>query len=352
MSSIRKIVLAAGGTGGHIWPAISFGRWITKHHPECETTYFCGSRPLELEIYHAAGIKPVILNLEGSPLAGSGLLQKARRCGSLLSACSEATSSLRKLKPDKALLFGGYLSFPMLLGCKRLKISCAMHEQNARAGKVTRFAASFGVRIYTGWKECKPLAEKKFLRTGVPVRSFSLPDSSKASSSLGIKEELKGPKVVVFTGSLGSASIKAAIESVASMEEFRGWSFIMPAVSEKPQHPRENLWLLPRVWETENIYGAADILVLRCGGSTLTEAEVLGIPSVAVPWKRAADNHQYYNALSFVSEARAVIYNEDEGPEKLASILSELGANLKKNEIPCGAEIICENLWSALCCAN
>ena len=74
----RRLLLAAGGTGGHIWPALSFGAWIKEHHPECEVGYICGSRPLELEIYRAAGVEPTVLPMEGSPLSG-GIVRSGRR---------------------------------------------------------------------------------------------------------------------------------------------------------------------------------------------------------------------------------------------------------------------------------
>ena len=79
----KKIMLAAGGTGGHIWPALSFGAWINKNHPECEVRYVCGSRPLEREIYAAAQAKPEVLPVDGSPLAGRGFAQKSARLRAL-----------------------------------------------------------------------------------------------------------------------------------------------------------------------------------------------------------------------------------------------------------------------------
>ena len=102
----RRLLLAAGGTGGHIWPALSFGSWIKERHPECEVGYICGSRPLELEIYRAAGVEPAVLPMEGSPLSGVGLRQRGRRLASLFSAYGAASGAIARFKPDAALLFG------------------------------------------------------------------------------------------------------------------------------------------------------------------------------------------------------------------------------------------------------
>ena len=79
-----RLILAAGGTGGHIWPAISFGRWIAENKPDVSVSYICGSRPLELEIYAAAGIEPHCLNIDGSPFSGSGIERLKRAWGWLL----------------------------------------------------------------------------------------------------------------------------------------------------------------------------------------------------------------------------------------------------------------------------
>lgn len=347
----RRLLLAAGGTGGHIWPAISFGRWINARHPECEVKYICGSRPLEREIYREAGENPVVLNLEGSPLSG-GVLQRSKRLLSLFSAYNRAFTEISSFNPDAALLFGGYLSFPVILACRRAHVRCAMHEQNARAGKVTRIAAKMGLRIYSGWSECLPLQGEKHRRTGVPVRNFELLAPEEAWRKLALSDKMpEGPRVVVFTGSLGSQSVKDKICETADLPKFRGWNFILPAVSEKPQREANNVWLLPKVWDASLLYAIADMLVLRAGGSTLTEAGVLGIPSLIIPWKGAADNHQYYNAQSFISENAGLIWTGDTGDETLASALLKLKAisRTKSGEGLYGrGNDICENLWSAL----
>ena len=100
----KKIILAAGGTGGHIWPALSFGAWINKNHAECEVRYVCGSRPLEREIYAAAKAEPVVLPVDGSPLAGRGAGQKLARMRALLASYGRASSLVKDFRPDAALV--------------------------------------------------------------------------------------------------------------------------------------------------------------------------------------------------------------------------------------------------------
>ncbi|MEA4930191.1 MAG: UDP-N-acetylglucosamine--N-acetylmuramyl-(pentapeptide) pyrophosphoryl-undecaprenol N-acetylglucosamine transferase, partial [Anaerolineaceae bacterium] len=304
-----KLLLVAGGTGGHILPAISFGQWIGKNKPEVSVSYICGRRPLEMEIYSSAGIEPYKLQIEGSPFSGRGL-DKVKRTYGQLSALKESVSFLRFSSPDCVLLFGGYVSFPMLMACKILRIPFAVHEQNAYAGKVSRIASKMGAEIYTGWRECLPLDTSKYTRIGVPVREFPKISPVDAWKELGLPGELpKGPRLLVFSGSLGSASIKDLVIEVSTERDFTGWTFILPAISEKAEKVKENVFLLPKVWKTELLYSLADMATVRGGGSTLTEVAVLGIPSLVIPWEGAADNHQYYNAVSFSSENRAIIWD-------------------------------------------
>lgn len=353
-SGAVKILLAAGGTGGHIWPAISFGQWIGKHHPECEVRYVCGSRPLEREIYNAASIKPEVLDIEGSPFSCSGTMRKVKRVKDIFSSCMEARRIVKDLMPDAALSFGGYLSFPVILTCKWAGVKCAVHEQNARAGKATRLASRLGLEVYSGWKECSPLGERKYLRVGVPIRNFVLPAKDEAWKKLGLDGDApKGPTVVVLTGSLGSVALKERIAGIASTPAFEDWTFIFAAVSSDTRKEGRNLWLLPKIWDTELLYGLADMLVIRAGGSTLTEACSLGIPSLIIPWLGAADNHQYYNALAFVSENTGLMWTEDEEEDTLAQSLTKLG-NISGSKGGCAdglrrtGDVICENLWSVL----
>ena len=131
-----------GGTGA-IWPAISFGRWIAENKPDVSVSYICGSRPLELEIYAAAGIEPHCLNIDGSPFSGSGI-ERLKRAWGQVAALRESASFIRSESPDFVLLFGGYVTFPVLLASRMLKAPSAIHEQNAYAGKVTRIASLMG----------------------------------------------------------------------------------------------------------------------------------------------------------------------------------------------------------------
>lgn len=349
-----RLLLVAGGTGGHIWPAISFGQWIGKNKPDVSVSYICGKRPLELEIYSSAAIEPYKLQIDGSPFSGQGL-DKIKRTYSQLSAIKKSVDFLRFSAPDCVLLFGGYVSFPMLMACKILRIPFAVHEQNAYAGKVSRIASKMGAEIFSGWRECLPLPFSKYTRIGVPVREFPQVPPKDAWNELGLQGELpNGPRLLVFSGSLGSTSIKDLVMDISSEEDFADWTLILPAVSEIAEKVKENVFLLPRVWKTELLYSLADMATVRGGGSTLTEISVLGIPSLVIPWEGAADNHQYHNAVSFSSENRAILWDgRGTGKDFAKSLIRLYDIHLDKNNIERGKQYnsagqICQDLWLAL----
>jgi len=351
----RKILLAAGGTGGHIWPAISFGQWIVNNQKETSVDYICGVRPLEIEIYGAAGIKPQSLPMEGSPLSGSGITDRISRLGGFFSSFGIACRIVKKSVPDCCVLFGGYISFPVLIACLVLKVPVVMHEQNAYAGKVTRIASKLGVEIYSGWSECIPLRYGRYTKIGVPVRDLKRVEPTEAWSRLGLTGNVPtGPRVVVFSGSLGSISIMEFIRETASMEQFRDWTFIIPAVAENIEKVSENIYLLPKIWDASLLFSLADMAVVRAGGSTLTEVGTLGIPSVVIPWRKAADDHQYHNAIAFLAENAGILWDggsDNNAFAKKLMMLHEISKDRRQimaSKLYNSAGRICGDFWLAL----
>ena len=350
----RKVLLAAGGTGGHIWPAVSFGRWIKAHEEHVVVEYACGRRPLELEIYKAAGVRPHDLSMYGSPLSGGGL-ERARRARSLATAFFEAKSLLRRFKPDVCVLFGGYISFPFLAACRLCGVTAVMHEQNAYAGKVTRLAAKMGVDVFSGWRSCEPLASSRFTYVGVPVREFEQMTPQQAWKKLELPGELPpGPKAVVFSGSLGSVPIKDMVGELSREEQFRSWTFILPAVSDLTRKEGDNVWLLPKIWNAAPLFRLADMAVVRAGGSTLTEIGTMAVPAIVAPWRGAADDHQYHNAVAYIAENKALMWDggmdKDEFSRKLAKLSTMAGGNSQKSSFRLynNGGRISEDLWLAV----
>ncbi|MDR3354774.1 MAG: UDP-N-acetylglucosamine--N-acetylmuramyl-(pentapeptide) pyrophosphoryl-undecaprenol N-acetylglucosamine transferase [Synergistaceae bacterium] len=347
------MLLVAGGTGGHVLPAIAFGRWIGERHHEVDVGYMSGTRPIELEIYRSSSIEPMTVGLEGSPL-GSPKGRRIKRWMDLLRSFRGAGVLIRSFAPNVCVMFGGYISAPALVVSKIKGIKCAMHEQNASAGRITRLARVLGVPVATGWEVCCPFKKRDFTAVGVPIRRLRITGRDAAWHSLGLPAPVpEGPVVVVITGSLGSVPIRGVITELAQREEFRGWTFLVndSHITEPAKH-LSNMFIIPARWDVSPVYSAADILVIRAGASTLSEVRAMRIPAVVIPWRASAGDHQMKNAMLTKDAEHLRIWDENLGSmDELAGRLHELklfrpaSADQITEKMYNLADDICERLW-------
>lgn len=314
----KKILIVSGGTGGHIFPAIVFGR---KFQSEGNTvSWLCGSRELEQEIYKSSGINPVIISLSGSPLGTKSIIKNFGRVISLVKSFFQTLKFINKFKPDEIYLFGGYISFAPLIIAKLKKIPVTLHEQNSVAGKVTRIASKMGAKILTGWPECEGI--KNFTYFGIPVRTPQKISRSEALKILGLDEKISDDKKIVgITG--GSLTSGPLIKILLKVSEIcKEFEFVFLSHEHKNEDNRH--FILPQ-WNMNPFFSICDILVCRAGGSTLAEALEWGMPTITVAWPGAADNHQMKNAQQFVKLAKnSQMFNENDSPEKLAEIIKTI----------------------------
>jgi UDP-N-acetylglucosamine--N-acetylmuramyl-(pentapeptide) pyrophosphoryl-undecaprenol N-acetylglucosamine transferase len=322
------MALVAGGTGGHILPAIAFGDWLRREKPEVRVSYMSGSRAVELEIYRASNIEPFVLSASGSPMGVKGML-RFKRFAEMLASFLQANRFLKKLSPDICVLFGGYISMPVLFAGKMRGVRSVMHEQNARAGRVARIAARLRVPVASGWKDCEPLPASLCTEVGVPIRRFKSVEKNEARLFLGVNEDKGVPLVTVMTGSLGSEKLAEVISELTRLGEFSSWKFlIIDSNADISQSAGKNVIRMPRMWDISALYAASDVLITRGGASTLSEIKALGIPSVVVPWRKASDDHQMKNALAVASE-KIEIWDEEKDP------IADLSGKLKKLYADC-----------------
>ncbi len=327
-----RICLVAGGTGGHIFPAVSFGEWIAEKRTDAAVSYVCGSRPLEREIYYSRGIEPLILPLSGSPFGVSGLLPRAKRWRETLAAFVAFRKFLKASEIDCCVLFGGYVSFVPLLASRMNRIPSVIHEQNSVAGKVTRLARRLGLPVASGWSRCAPLEEGQFTVTGIPIRPFRRKNPREAWENIKKGEPFPEKKIIgVLGGSLMSRRLIQLLSCVIGDKEFDQFLFlILGAYEEKmlaqiPAERKDSFLSAGKQWDMTDFYSLLSGAVTRGGASTLYELMAGSIPSVVIPWKEAADNHQEQNARCFAERTGGEVWQEDDSPESLQTkILSIL----------------------------
>ena len=279
----RRILIASGGTGGHIFPAIVFGKNLQDNGDTVE--WLCGSRELERTIYNSSGIEPVCLPLAGSPM---GTRSPAKIFGRIVDVFRSITMTSRLIKtfrPDEVYLFGGYISFAPLIVAKMKRIPVTLHEQNTVAGRVARLASKMGARIITGWPVCEGI--KRFEYIGIPVREPVRMARAEALRTLGLDIPEESKIVGVAGGSLGSGPLSELLKKAAKL--CTGYDFVF--LSSKVREDVGNMHFIPSQWDMSAFYSASDILVCRAGGSTLAEALKWGMPAITISWPGAMDNH-------------------------------------------------------------
>ncbi len=313
---MKRILIASGGTGGHIFPAIVFGKNLQDQG--FSVSWLCGSRELESEIYNSSGINPVILPLSGSPMGTRSLTKIFSRIVDVFRSLLITARYIKDFRPDEIYLFGGYISFAPLIIAKIKGIPVTLHEQNAVAGRVTRMASKIGAKIITGWPACEGI--KNFTYTGTPVREPVRINRHEALKILGVNVPENSKIVGAAGGSLGSGPLSEILKSAAKLCPEHEFIFL----SSKERLDYENTHFIPSQWDMNPFYSVCDILVCRAGGSTLSEALKWGMPTITIPWPGAMDNHQSKNAVEFLKlSENGRIFNENENPEKLAEIIQK-----------------------------
>lgn len=314
---MKRVLIASGGTGGHIFPAIVFGRSLQEQGDAVE--WMCGSRELEGTIYRSAGIEPVCLPLAGSPMGTRSLTKILGRVADVFRSIAVTSRLMKSFRPDEVYLFGGYISFAPLILAKLKGIPVTLHEQNTVAGRVTRLASRMGAKILTGWPVCEGI--KDFTYYGIPVRDPVRVERAEALRMLGLDIPASAKIVGVAGGSLGSGPLSEILKKAASL--CGEYEFVF--LSSKARKDEGNTHFILSQWDMNAFYSVSDVLVCRAGGSTLAEALKWGMPTISIPWPGAMDNHQTKNAQEFVKLAtNGHMFPETGSPEELAEIITKI----------------------------
>ena len=324
----RTILLAGGGTAGHVFPALAVGRALRAADPDLEVVFVGVADRLEARLVPEAGFELVTIDAVSIPRRPSPRLLRvpgALRAG--VRACRELITERDAVA---AVTFGGYVSFPLDRAAFREQLPLVIHEQNSVPGLTNRVAARWSDAIaltFPGSAARFGRAERAVV-TGNPVRLdvLELDRAARrrdARERFGLDPDL--PTVLVFGGSQGARSINRSIVEAHGLwrgrtaqllhaaggagyvAATRGWE---RARKEHPDGPPAKL--LEFIDDMASAYAAADVVVCRAGATSIAELTVLGIPSVLVPYPHATADHQRENALSLARAGGAVVIDDDE----------------------------------------
>jgi UDP-N-acetylglucosamine--N-acetylmuramyl-(pentapeptide) pyrophosphoryl-undecaprenol N-acetylglucosamine transferase len=334
-----RIIIAGGGTGGHIFPAVAIANAIKKLKPQTEILFIGAKGKMEMEKIPEAGYKIIGLTIAG--YNRSSLIRNISLPLKLAQSFFQVTGILRAFKPNAVLGVGGYSSFPVLRLAQTRKIPTFIHESNSLPGRSNIMLGKWATKIFVaadGMEKYFPA--KKIVITGNPVRNIFSEKISKeeALNFFGLKPELK--TVFVMGGSLGAKSINETIDK--NIDAFKKnnlqliWQTgkLFAGQAAKAEEEKNNIWTNAFITRMEYAYAAADVVVARAGAMTIAELAVVGKAVVLVPYPFAAEDHQAANALALVKKNAALMVRDADVQTRLMdTILGLIHDDKKINEL-------------------
>lgn len=360
-----KVIVSGGGTGGHIFPAVSIANAIKKQHPEAEILFVGALGRMEMQRVPAAGYK-----IEGLPVRGLFRpLWSPKNIGVMLDfwkSKRQVAQIIRRFKPQVAVGVGGYASAPTLNAAYAMGIPCLIQEQNSYAGVTNKSLAKKARKVcvaYSGMERFFPA--DKIVMTGNPVRQNLLETTitkEEARKSFGLQPNKK--TILIIGGSLGARTMNESV--LAHLDDIRKsdvqviWQtgkYYSQEISEalSKVDAVENLKVMDFISSMDNAYAAADIVVSRAGASSISELCLLGKPCILVPSPNVAEDHQTKNAQALSSKDAAVFVADKDAKDSLMAIalktvaddakLASLSTNVAKLAFHNSADVIAEEVY-------
>lgn len=321
-----KILIAGGGTGGHIYPGIAVAEELRRLRPDAQFLFVGSDRGLEGRVVPEAGFALETLPARGVVRTRWWKLP-ASAWGNFV-AFVRALAIIKRFRPDVTFCTGGYVSMPVGLAAWWAKKPLLLQEQNSVPGLTNRMLSAIAVEVHVAFTEARPyLVKKDRLRlSGNPVRRVILSgDRRSARQRFGLDEQ--APTVFVFGGSRGAKRItEAAIQAMRDLRSSLDAQWILQTGKEdfntakvEAEAAGARAVIMPYVIQIHEAYAAADLVVCRAGAMTLAEIAAVGVPSILVPFPYSAYDHQVKNAESLAERGAAIlIKDEDLTGERLA----------------------------------
>lgn len=306
-----RILISAGGTGGHIYPALAIIEGFKKYDKDLEVLYIGTKNRMEKDIVPKNGIPYYGIEIYG---LSKNIFKDIKDVFLIFKAKKEIKKKMLEFKPDVVLGIGGYVTYPVLSVAKSLHIKTFIHEQNAIPGKTNKMISKYADIIGISFKEsAKYFPNRNVLYTGNPtgIRALNTPRITK--SSLGLNDDK--PLVVVVCGSLGSETVNNAMKGYLKTLENKDYQVVYITGKNlyeefiKIKYPK-NVKVLPYLDNLTGLLKETDVLVARAGASTIAEVLSLKVPTIFIPSPYVANNHQYYNAVSLKNDNLALMLEE------------------------------------------
>lgn len=320
----KKLIFAAGGTGGHINPALAVAGEVRRKYPDAQILFIGTAEKMEARLVPAAGFGFKTIQISGfnRVLNLNGIKQNIKTLSHLLKSASQAKKIIKDFDPDVVIGFGGYVSGPVVRAAAKLGIPTAIHEQNAFPGVTNKALAKMVDAVMLTAEQAKQYMQPKnpAIVTGLPIRGELLEaDRDVARAELGLDEK---PLILSMGGSLGARAInEAMLEVIANRWQGNNCWFMHATGKDCKDFPErlsekgvdtENKHIIIRDYidDMARCLAAADLVVCRAGASSLSEFQAMGKPSILIPYPFATENHQFHNAKALSDKGAAIVIEE------------------------------------------
>ena len=335
-----KIIIAGGGTGGHIFPAIAIANAIKKIAPETEFLFVGAKGRMEMEKVPQAGYKIIGLDIAG--FNRSSLIKNIGLPYKLVKSFFRVSQIFKVFHPDAVIGVGGYSSYPVLRFAQSKNVPTFIHESNSFAGKSNMMLGKKAAKVFTASDQMEQFfPADKIMKTGNPVRQTISHSIVSHEEGLAYFELDRGNKtILVIGGSLGARSINESIDKHIDVFSKNGLQLIWQ--TGKPYFEKaktvvagkEGIFMSDFIAQMEYAYAAADIVISRSGAMAVAELCLVKKPVIFVPYPFAAEDHQTANAKALVNKNSAMMVKDADAVNDLVPILLSLVKDgLKENEL-------------------
>ena len=357
-----RVIISGGGTGGHIFPAVSIANAIKTQRPDAKILFVGAIGRMEMQRVPAAGYE-----IKGLPICGfdrKNLLKNIKVLYKIWKSQRMAKQIIREFKPQVAVGVGGYASGPTLNKAAAMGIPCLIQEQNSYAGVTNKLLAKKAEKIcvaYEGMERFFPA--EKIILTGNPVRQALL--DATISREEAIKAQALDPAkktILLVGGSLGARTINESVLQHLDLVRSSNVQFIWQTgkyysaeIARRLQGMEiPNLKVIDFITDMGVAYRAADLVISRAGASSISEFCLIGKPVILVPSPNVAEDHQTKNALALSTKDAAIYIKDSEAPSTLLELavktvndearLKSLSENILKLALPDSAKIIADEV--------
>ncbi len=363
MNNELRVIISGGGTGGHIFPAISIANAIREKCPDAKILFVGAEGRMEMQRVPAAGYE-----IKGLPIQGfdrKNLLKNVKVLYKIWKSQRMAKQIIRQFRPMVAVGVGGYASGPTLNKCAAMGIPCLIQEQNSYAGVTNKLLAKKAQKIcvaYEGMERFFP--KEKIIMTGNPVRQALLDTKmspEEARKQMGLDPDKK--TILIVGGSLGARTMNESV--LQHLDEIRqsdvqvvwqtGKYYHASILDEMKQYePIPSLRIMDFIADMGVAYRAANLVISRAGASSISEFCLLGTPVILVPSPNVAEDHQTKNAMALVNRQAALYVRDADAPQEVITLalqtvadedkLRSLHENILKLALPNSASIIADEV--------